>query len=153
MARRDRCPRAYRRRFRAASGRPRAAPRTARSTRSGNRLPRRWPRTRLSVLAHDLFEKPATSFRDHALGLLKFDQRSEKVLRMQEQYRLAMCADFRLAIAEHASARRLELVARGADVVDFVTDVMDAAVGIALEELRDGRILAERLQQLDFGVR
>ena len=63
-----------------------------------------------------------------------------------------MRADFRLAVAEHARALGLETIARRDDVVDLVTDVMHAAVGIALEEFRDRRIRAERLEQFDLGI-
>ena len=63
--------------------------------------------------------------------LLKFDQRAAEILRMQKQHRLAMRADLRLAVAEHARALRLQGVAGGADVGHLVADVVDAAVGIS----------------------
>ena len=47
---------------------------------------------------------------------------------MQEQHRLAMRADLRLAGAEHPCALRLQPVAGGEDVVHLVADVMDAAL-------------------------
>ncbi len=71
---------------------------------------------------------------------------------MQKQHRLAMRADFRLAVAEHARALCLQGIAGGADVGHLVADVVDAAVGIAFEEFGDRRALAERLQQFDLGV-
>src|SRR6476619_4241923 len=85
--------------------------------------------------------------------LLDLDQRTEKVLRMQEQHRLAVRADLRIAVAKHARALRFQPVARGENVIDLIADVMDAAVRIALEEFRDRGVLAERLEQLDLGVR
>src|SRR5215471_5226707 len=71
---------------------------------------------------------------------------------MQKEHGLAMGADLRLAVAEHARALPLQTVARSDDVVDLVADVVDAAVGIALEKFRDRRALAERLEELDLGV-
>src|SRR5712675_1628968 len=68
------------------------------------------------------------------LRLLDLDQRAAKVLRVQEQHRLTVGADLRIAVAEDARAFRLELVARGQNIVDLVADVVDAAVRIALEE-------------------
>ena len=47
-----------------------------------------------------------------ASGLLQLDQRAVEILGMQEQHRLAVRADLGLAVAEHARARGLELVAR-----------------------------------------
>src|SRR2546422_4434805 len=41
------------------------------------------------------------------------DQGAAKVLRVQEQHRLAMGADLRIAVAEHARALGFQLVARG----------------------------------------
>ena len=58
---------------------------------------------------------------------------------MKKQNRFAVCADFRLAVAENARTLRLEFVARNANVRHFVTNVMDAAVGIALKEFCDRR--------------
>ena len=76
----------------------------------------------------------------------------QKSFGMQEQHRLAVRADLRLAVAEHARAGGLQLVARGEDVVDLVADMMHAAGRVLLEEGGDRRALAERLQQLDLGV-
>ena len=52
-------------------------------------------------------------YQQRALYLFQFDQRSLKILRVQEQHRLAVRADFRLPIAQDARARLAELVARG----------------------------------------
>ena len=60
---------------------------------------------------------------------------------MKEQHGLAVGADLGLAVAEHPRALRLEPVARRDDVVDLVADMVDAAVGVALEELGDRRSL------------
>src|SRR5262245_1232251 len=85
-------------------------------------------------------------------SLLDLDQRAAEVLGVQEQYGLAVGADLRLAVAEHPSTLRLELVPGGDDVVDLVADVVDSTVRISLEELRDRRRLSERLEELDLGV-
>src|SRR5919206_2938476 len=85
-------------------------------------------------------------------GLLELDQRAAEVLRVQEEHRLAVRADLRLAVAQDPRALPGQLLARRADVLDLVADVVDAALRIALEEARNGRIGAERLQELDLGV-
>ena len=51
-----------------------------------------------------------------------------------------MRADLRLAGAEHPGARPSKLVARGEDIGDLVADVMNAAVGVLLEEPGDRRL-------------
>ncbi|MEY9691729.1 hypothetical protein ABH976_002875 [Bradyrhizobium ottawaense] len=55
-------------------------------------------------------------------------------------------------VAEHPRALLHQRVARGDDVDDLVADMVDAAVGIALEEFCDRRGLAERLDEFDLGV-
>ena len=87
------------------------------------------------------------------LPLFEFDERPAKVLRMEEENRLAMRANFRFPIAKYARAFCNELLAGGLDVVDLIADVMDAAFRVAFEELRDRGVSAERLQQLDFRIR
>jgi hypothetical protein len=46
-----------------------------------------------------------------------------------------------------------QLITRRQDVVDLVTDMMDAAVRVLLDELRDRRGVAQGLDELDLGVR
>jgi hypothetical protein len=70
-----------------------------------------------------------------------------------EQHRLAVGADLRIAVAQHPRTFRDQLVAGRDDVRHFVADMMDAAVGVALNEFRDRRVLTERLDELDLGVR
>jgi hypothetical protein len=70
-------------------------------------------------------------------GLLQLNESPAKIFGMQEQHRLAMRADLWLAIAEHTGSLPFQLVSRGDDVIDLVADVVDAPVGIALEELRN----------------
>ena len=77
--------------------------------------------------------------------MLEFHQRAAEILRVQEQHRLAVGADLRLTVAQHARPLRLQGVAGGADIGHLVADVVDAAVGIALEELGDWRIFSQRL--------
>src|SRR5262245_64558482 len=86
-------------------------------------------------------------------GLLDLDQRAAEVLRMEEQHRPAVRADFRLPIAKHARARSLEAIAGGADILHLVADVMDAPARVPLEECGDRGVLAQRLQEFDLGVR
>src|SRR5689334_680994 len=84
--------------------RPMAIRQTKSSTRSGNRR----------------------RSRSASSCLFQLDQRAEEVLGVQEQHRLAMGADLRLAIAQHARAFGLQVVARGDDIVDLVADMVDA---------------------------
>src|SRR6056297_3047926 len=68
---------------------------------------------------------------------------------MQEQHRLAMRADLRLARAEDPRPVFDELVARGMDVRDLVADVVDAAGRVLLEKAVDRAVLSQRVEQLD----
>ena len=45
---------------------------------------------------------------------------------------------------------RLEVLDGGVDVVDLDTDGVDAARRVLLEEARDGRLVPERVEQLDL---
>ena len=45
---------------------------------------------------------------------------------------------------------RLEVLDGGVDVVDLDADVVDAARRVLLEEAGDGRLVPERMQQLDL---
>ena len=45
---------------------------------------------------------------------------------------------------------RLEVLDGGVDVVDLDADVVDAARRVLLEEAGDGRLVPERVQQLDL---
>ena len=45
---------------------------------------------------------------------------------------------------------RLEVLDGGVDVVDLDADVVDAARRVLLQEARDGRLVPERMQQLDL---
>src|SRR6516162_6876184 len=64
-----------------------------------------------------------------------------------------MGAHLRLPVAQHTYPFRLELVARSADVLDLVTDVMYSTIAIAIEKPGNRRSLSERLEQLDLGIR
>src|ERR1044072_7899842 len=75
--------------------------------------------------------------------LFELDQRARESLGMQEQHGLVVGADLGLAVAQHARALRLELVAGGVEGLDLVADVVAAAVGIARQEIGNGRFLAE----------
>src|SRR5689334_7891071 len=87
-----------------------------------------------------------------ALHLLELDQGAEEILGMEEQDRLAMGAEARLAIPQDPRPLPGQPVARGADVGDLVADMVDAAAGIAGEESGDRRRLAERMDELDLGI-
>src|SRR5262245_4351190 len=63
-----------------------------------------------------------------------------------------MRADLWLAVTQDACPSPFQPVAGGDDVVDFIADVMDTAVCIALEKFGDRGVLSERFQQLDLGV-
>src|SRR5262245_16969820 len=95
---------------------------------------------------------PVSQFMAASSCLLQLDQAAEEVLGVQEKHRLAMGADLRLPIAQHPRALGLQPIAGGQDVLDLVTDMVDAAGGITVEEGRDRRIAAERLQELDLGI-
>src|SRR5208283_833834 len=105
----------------------------------------------------DVLRRPRRSLRPRPAScaalpsrLLEFDERAAKILGMQEQHRLAMRADLRLAVAEHARALGLQLVARGDDVLDLVAEVMNATRGILLDETRDRGFVAIGLEELDL---
>ena len=72
---------------------------------------------------------------------------------MQKQHGLAVCADLRSAVAEHASPLGLQLVARRDDIIYLVAYMVNPAVGRFFEKFRDRRAFAERLEQLDLGIR
>ena len=71
---------------------------------------------------------------------------------MQEQHGLAVRADLRIAVTQHASAFRNQRISRGDDLRHLVADVMDAAVRIALDKFRYRLVVAERLDEFDIGV-
>src|SRR5207244_2384872 len=71
---------------------------------------------------------------------------------MQEQDRLAMGPDLGLAVAEHAGSARFQYIARSPDIVYFVTDVVNATLGMALDKFSDRRRIAERLDEFNFGI-
>src|SRR5229473_729532 len=89
---------------------------------------------------------------DIRLRLLELDQSTAKILGVQEQHRFAVGADLRLPIAQNPRSARLEALARGEDVVDLVAQMVDAAVGIALQEFFERRSGSQRFEQLDLGI-
>src|SRR5437763_9171140 len=72
---------------------------------------------------------------------------------MQEQNGFTVCSDLRLRLAQDTHAARLEGIARETDVGNFVTEVVDAALGVARQKLGNRRSLTERLYQLDLCIR
>src|ERR1041385_9415299 len=85
-------------------------------------------------------------------SLFQFDKRADKILGMQEDHGLAMRADARLARSGNRGALRPQLVPSSVNVFDFIADVVHAAIRILLEEIRDRRIVAQRLEQFDLRV-
>ena len=60
-------------------------------------------------------------------GLFQLDQRTEVVLRMQEQDRVVVCAKLRFARAQYPHPASLQLIAGRQDILHLVADMMDAA--------------------------
>src|SRR6516164_3507611 len=71
------------------------------------------------------------------LLLFELDQCAQKIAGMEEGDRLAGDVALRLAGAQHAHAVLSERTRGFLDVVDAEAEVMDAALGIALEEFGD----------------
>src|SRR4051812_12487047 len=88
-----------------------------------------------------------------ASSLFDLDERAGKILRMQEQHRFAMRSGLRLAVPKYPGAFPDQPVARRENVGHIVADMMDAAVGIALEEFCDRRGLPKRLDKFYLGIR
>src|SRR5262245_2509720 len=82
--------------------------------------------------------------------LLQLDQRAEEVTGMDEGDALARHVVLRLAATQHAHAGRAESVHGLRDVIDAETEVMNAALRVAFEELGDRRIRTRWLDQLDL---
>src|SRR5579884_32678 len=72
---------------------------------------------------------------------------------MDENDRRPMRADAGLAGPEHGGALGPQGVAGGIDVLDLEADVVLAAARVAREEALQRGVLAQRLDQLDLGVR
>ena len=71
---------------------------------------------------------------------------------MQEQHRLAVGSSARFAVSQDARALCQQVIARGQNVGDFVTQVMHAAGGISFQEPGNRRIGAQGVQQFDFRI-
>src|SRR5262245_42484515 len=82
--------------------------------------------------------------------LLDLDQRAEEVTGMDEGDALTRDVALRPGATQDAHAGRAEAALGLRDVIDAETEVMDAALRIALEELGHGRIRPRRLDQLDL---
>ena len=83
--------------------------------------------------------------------LLELDQRAQKIPRMDEGDPLAGDVVLRLAVTQHAHPVAGKAARGLIDVVDAETEMMNAALRIALEELGDRRIRPRRRDQLDPG--
>ena len=77
-------------------------------------------------------------------GLLQLDERAQKILRMDEDDRLAVRTIFRLAAAEDADAARGKIANGRVDVGDLVADAMNARRTDYVRERRDRRPVPER---------
>lgn len=64
-----------------------------------------------------------------------------------------MCPDLWFAIAEDARALRLQAIAGGQDILDLITQMVNAAGWIAFKETRHRRIRTQGMQKLNVGVR
>jgi hypothetical protein len=84
--------------------------------------------------------------------LLELDQGPAEIFGVQEQHRLVMGTETRLAITEHSCTLGAQPVSRGDDVIDLVANVVHAASRIAFKKTAHRRGVAERLEQLDPGV-
>src|SRR5262245_4166736 len=75
-------------------------------------------------------------------GIVRFelDQRTQKIAGMDEGDALPRDIVLRLAAAQRPHAVPYEVLRGALDVVDAETEMMDAALRIALEEFRDRRI-------------
>eukprot|EP00439_Symbiodinium_sp_Y106_P089250 s1_g1786.t1 len=94
----------------------------------------------------------AADERHGRLSLFQFDQGAEKVFWVQEDDRLAMGADARLARSGDGDTMVGHLFTSCVNVFNLDADVVNATLGILGQEASDGRIVAQRLQQLQFGV-
>ena len=89
--------------------------------------------------------------RTHPLCLLDLDQRAGEVLGVQEQDGLPWAPIFGLP----SPSRRKPLAlswSRVAIMTHLVTEMVHAAVRVALEEFRDRRVRAQGVQQFNLGV-
>ncbi len=86
-------------------------------------------------------------------GLLQLDQRAAEILWMEEQDRFAMGAELRLGVTEYPHAVPFKFLTCRRDVFDLIADMVDAAFGHAPEKICDRRVVPERGDQLNLGVR
>src|SRR5258708_11632074 len=84
--------------------------------------------------------------------LLQFDQRAAEILGVQEENRLSVGTDLRLAVAEHPRAFDAKLVASGKQILDLIAEMVHATARVAVEIAAHRRIGAEGLQQFDLAV-
>src|SRR6185437_16051090 len=102
---------------------------------------------------HQMMKKTAaTEIQLMGLHLFQFDQGTQKILGMQKQHRLAVCADPGGSVAQHARSGRFQPVAGGDDVFHLVAKMMHAPGRVLLQECSDRGALTQRLEQLDLGV-
>ena len=74
---------------------------------------------------------------DAALNLLQFDQTAVKIFGVQKQHRLAVRADLGLSVAQNACALGLQMVTRRQNIINFVTNMMNAARRIFVQKSLD----------------
>ena len=85
--------------------------------------------------------------------MFKLHEAAVEVFWVQEQHRLAVSADLRLARSKDAGARGFQVVTRGKDVFDFVADMVDAARGVLFQKALDWGIFAQGVKKFDLRVR
>src|SRR5258706_14988952 len=86
------------------------------------------------------------------LSLFQFDERSAKILGVEEENRLSVRAGLWLSVTQNAGSRGNQAIAGRKDIVDLIADVVNAAVGVPLQKLCDGRIGAQRFEQFDLRI-
>ena len=82
----------------------------------------------------------------------KFNERTEKIFRMDKRDALAMHIVLRFAVTQHLRAFAREIGAQSIYTFHADTQMMNAALGIALEKFGNRRIGTRRLHQLDLCI-
>src|SRR4051794_12591816 len=72
---------------------------------------------------------------------------------MQKQHWFAVCADLRNPVAKHPRTLPDQGIARSDDIGDFIANVMNSSVGVAVQKLGDRGSFAQRLDEFNLGVR
>jgi hypothetical protein len=71
---------------------------------------------------------------------------------VQEDHRLAMRANLRLSVAKYARTRGDQMIPRRNDVIDLITDVVDTARWVLVEEPLNWLAFYQWIEKLDLCV-